>query len=127
MEQIGEDSLRHPVAYASRATNEAKRKYPPTKLEMASIIFVLNHFEVYLLGHNITVYTDHQALVSGYLKGQSKGLLSRWYLKISQYLPHLMIEYKPGKSNEAADALSRAPAYTEENLNILMKMVWYCR
>ena len=25
-----------------------------------------------------------------------------------------MIEYNPGKSNEAADALSRAPAYTEE-------------
>ena len=25
-----------------------------------------------------------------------------------------MIEYKPGKSNEAADALSRAPAYTKE-------------
>ena len=117
LEQIGEDGLRHPVAYASRATNEAERKYPPTKLEMASIIFALNHFEVYLLGHKITVYTDHQALVSGYisyLKGQSKGLLSRWYLKISQYLPHLMIEYKPGKSNEAADALSRAPAYTEE-------------
>ena len=109
LEQIGEDGLRHPVAYASRATNEAERKYPPTKLEMASIIFALNHFEVYLLGHKITVYTDHQALASGYisyLKGQSKGLLSRWYLKISQYLPHLMIEYKPGKSNEAADALS---------------------
>ena len=105
------------MAYASRATNEAERKYPPTKLEMASIIFALNHFEVYLLGHKITVYTDHQALVSGYisyLKGRSKGLLSRWYLKISQYLPHFMIEYKPGKSNEAADALSRAPAYTKE-------------
>ena len=114
LEQIGKDGLRHPVAYASRATNEAERKYPPTKLEMAAIIFAL---EVYLLGHKITVYTDHQALVSGYisyLKGQSKGLLSRWYLKISQYLPHLMIEYKPGKSNEAADALSRAPAYTKE-------------
>ena len=67
MEQIGEDGLRHPVAYASRATNEAERKYPPTKLEMASIIFALNHFEVYLLGHKITVYTDHQALASGYI------------------------------------------------------------
>ena len=55
LEQIGEDGLRHPAAYASRATNEAERKYPPTKLEMASIIFALNHFEVYLLGHKITV------------------------------------------------------------------------
>ena len=109
MEQNGEDGLRHPVAYASRATNEAEKKYPPTKLEMAAIVFALNHFEVYLMGHKITVYTDHQALVSGYMsymKGQSKGLLSRWYLKISQYLPNLTFEHKPGKSNEAADALS---------------------
>ena len=39
MEQNGEDSLRHPVAYASRATNEAEKKYPPTKLEIAAIVF----------------------------------------------------------------------------------------
>ncbi len=44
------------------------------------------------------------------MKGQSKGLLSRWYLKISQYLT---FEHKPGKSNEAADALSRAPVPME--------------
>ena len=59
MEQNGEDGLRHPVAYASRATNEVEMKYPPTKLEMAAIVFALNHFEAYLMGHKITVYTDH--------------------------------------------------------------------
>ena len=47
------------------------------------------------------------------MKGQSKRLLSRWYLKISQYLPNLTFEHKPGKSNEAADALSRAPVPME--------------
>ena len=76
---------------------------------MAAIVFALNHFEVYLLGHKTTVYTDHQALVSDYLsfmEGQSKGLLLRWYLKIAQFLPDLMLEHKPGKLNEAADALS---------------------
>ena len=90
MEQTSEDGLRHPVAYASRATNDAEKKYPPTKLEMAAIVFALNHFEVYLMGHKITVYTDHQVLVSGYIsymKGQSKGLLSRWYLKVSHAVP----------------------------------------
>ena len=108
LEQTSEDGLRHPVAYASRATNDAEMKYPLTKLEMAAIVFALNHFKVYLMGHKITVYTDHQALVSGYIlymKGQSKGLPSRWYLKVSQYLLNLTLEHKPGKSNEAADAL----------------------
>ena len=116
LEQVGENNLRHPVAYASRATNDAEKKYPPTKLEMAAIVFALNHFEVYLLVHKITVFTDHQALVTGYmsyLRDQSKGLLSRWYLKVSHYLPNLTFEHKPGKSNEAADALSRAPVKVE--------------
>ena len=67
MEQNGEDGLRYPVAYASRATNEAEKKYPPIKLEMTAIVFALNHFEVYLMGHKITVYTDHQVFVSGYM------------------------------------------------------------
>ena len=67
LEQTGADNLRHPVAYASRAPNDAEKKYSPTKLEMAAIVYALNHFEVYLLGHKITVFTDHQALVTGYV------------------------------------------------------------
>ena len=80
LEQMGADNLRHPVAYASRATNDAEKKYPPTKLEMAAIVFALNHLEVYLLGHKVTIFTDYQAFVTGYvsyLRGQSKGLLYR--------------------------------------------------
>ena len=129
LEQMGADNLRHPVAYASQATNDAEKKYPPTKLEMVAIVYALNHFEVYLLGHKITVFTDHQALVTGYvsyLKGQSKGLLSRWYLRISQYLPNLIFEYKPGKSNEAADALSRTPVKIEatpDSVCLVMQVV----
>ena len=79
--------------------------------------------------HKITVFTDHQALVTGYvsyLKGQSKGLLSRWYLRISQYLPNLTFEYKPGKSYEAADALSRAPVKIEatpDSVCLVMQVV----
>ena len=30
LEQVGDENLRHPVAYASRATNDAEKKYPPT-------------------------------------------------------------------------------------------------
>ena len=61
-----------------------------------------------------------------YLKGQSKGLLSRWYLKITQYLPNLIFEHKPGKSNEAADALSRAPVrmeVTSDSVCLMMQVV----
>ena len=44
-----------------------------------------------------------------HLKSQTRGLLARWYLKLSRFLPQLELKYKPGCQNTAADALSRAP------------------
>ena len=120
LEQNDNKGHSHPIAYARRATNDAEKKYLPTKLEMAAIIFAVNHFEVDLLGDKITIFTDHQALVTGYLsylKGQSRGVLSRWYFNITQFMPNLTFKYKPGKINKAADALSHAPVSMEEALN----------
>ena len=112
LEQEGEDKKRYPIAYASRQINPAEQKYAPTELEVAALVFAVGHFEVYLLGNKVTVYTDHQALVSAFvshLKSQTRGLLARWYLKLSRFLPQLELKYKPGSQNTAADALSRAP------------------
>ena len=52
LEQEGTDKVRHPVAYASRPTNNAE-------LEVAALVYALEHFQVYLLGNKVTVYTDH--------------------------------------------------------------------
>ena len=112
LEQKDQEGNCHPIAYASRGTNNAERKYAPTELEVAALVFALEHFQEYLLGNRVTVYTDHQALVSSfipYLKSQTKGLLARWYLRLSPYLPNITLEHKPGRVNRAADALSRAP------------------
>ena len=112
LEQEDDAGRRHPIAYANRATNSAEQKYAPTELEVAALVFALEHFQVYLLGNKVTVFTDHQALVSAYipyLKSQTKGLLARWYLRLSPFLPNLIIEHKPGTANQAADALSRSP------------------
>jgi len=78
LEQGGEDQLRHPIGYASRQTNDEEKKYGPTQLEVAALTFGVEHFEVYLLGNKVTIFTDHQALVSAFLthlKSQAKGLL----------------------------------------------------
>ena len=112
LEQKDQDGCKHPIAYASRATNEAECKYALTELEVATLVFALEHFQVYLLGNKVTVYTDHQALASlfiPYLKSQIKGLLVQWYLRLSPYLPNITLEHKPGSVNKATDALSRAP------------------
>ena len=86
---------------------------------MAALIFTIEHFEVYLLGNQFTVYTDHQALVSAFivhLKSQTKGLLARWYLRIARFMPQMKLEYKPGSANVVADALSRAPVESKASV-----------
>ena len=80
LEQEGYDQRMYPIAYASRQTNPAEQKYAPTDLEVAALLFAVGHFEVYLLGNKVTVYIDHQALVSAFLphlKSQTRGLLGR--------------------------------------------------
>ena len=126
LEQEDDEGKRHPIAYASRATNSAEQKYAPTELEVAALVFALEHFQVYLLGGKVTVFTDHQALVSAYipyLKSQTKGLLARWYLRLAPFLPNLILKYKPGTTNQAADALSRAPLSPEKVMHIEMEVV----
>ena len=126
LEQEDDEGKRHPIAYASRATNSAEQKYAPTELEVAALVFALEHFQVYLLGSKVTVFTDHQALVSAYipyLKSQTKGLLARWYLRLSPFLPNLILKYKPGTTNQAADALSQAPLSPGKVMHIEMEVV----
>lgn len=112
LQQLNEKGRRHPIAFASRQTNNAEQKYTPTQLEVAAVVYAVEHFEVYLLGQPFMVYTDHQPLVSEFavhLKSQTRGLLAHWYLRLARFLPNMKIEYKPGATNVVADALSRAP------------------
>ena len=102
LEQETEDGKTAPIAFASRPTSPAEQKFAATELEVAGLVFALEHFEVYVLGNPVTVYTDHQALVKSYLpylKSQTKGILARWYLRFTTFLPTVKLEYKPGKTN----------------------------
>ena len=42
------------------------------------------------------------------LKSQTKGLLARWYLRLSRFIPLMKLKYKPGRANVVGDSLSRA-------------------
>jgi len=64
-------------------------------------VYGVEYFEVYLFGHPVTAYTDHQALVSAFLsqlRSQTKGLLARWYLRLSQFLLLMKLEFKPARA-----------------------------
>ena len=51
LEQEGNDGRRYPIAYASRQTNTAGSNY---ELEVAALVYAVEHFEVYLLGNSFT-------------------------------------------------------------------------
>ena len=79
LEQLDEEGQRHLIAYASMQTNDVEQKYAPTQLEVAAIVYSVEHFKVYLLGQPFTVYTDHQPLMSTFivhLKSETRGILA---------------------------------------------------
>ena len=101
-----------------KVSNNSEQKYAPTHLEVAALVYSVEHFEVYLLGQLFAVYTDHQLLVSAFivhLKSQTKGLFVCWYLQLARFLPNMNIEYKPEATNVVADAFLRAAGQSESD------------
>ena len=86
LEQTVEEGCRHPIAYASRATNDAEQKCAPTELEVAALVFALEHFQVYLLGNKVTdrVHRPSGASVILYTVSEEsdKGTFSTMVFKI---------------------------------------------
>ena len=93
------------VAYASRQLKSYEKNYPTHDLELAAIVFALKIWRHYLYGEKCFIYTDHKSLK--YLPSQRELNLRqrRWMELIKDYA--CMIDYKPGKANVVADALSR--------------------
>ena len=51
-----------PVAFCSLKMNSAQQNYTTTEKELISVLASLKYFRNILLGHQITVYTDHKNL-----------------------------------------------------------------
>lgn len=94
-----------PIAFISRTLQPAETRYSTTEREMLAIFWSIKQLRHYLLGYFFIVVTDHRPLQYIFRVKDSFSRLFRWRLQLSDY--DFVVVYKPGKSNNVADALSR--------------------
>ncbi|KAL6489612.1 hypothetical protein MHYP_G00033530 [Metynnis hypsauchen] len=106
------------IAYASRWLRNAERNdknYSSMKLELLALKWaIVEKFRGYLLGSKFTVITDNNPLC--HLKNAKLGAIEqRWVAQLAAF--NFDVQYRPGRCNPAADALSRHPLAGEPEPN----------
>ncbi len=95
------------IAYTSKHLNEREAQWSTIEKECFAIVHAIEVFRTYLYGRKFVVFTDHRPLEWLLGKANTSGRLQRWALKIQEY--DMKIGYRPGKSHQNADCLSRIP------------------
>ena len=101
-----QDGKLHPLAFASRGLSPSEKNYPAHKLEFLAMKWAIcDKFHDYLYAAKFQVVTDNNPLtyVMSSAKLDATGL--RWVSELSMY--DFSLKYRPGRLNQAADALSR--------------------
>ena len=99
------EGVEYVVAYGGRELNNAEKRYSTTKREALAVVDGIKRYQPYLHGRKFFVHTDHSSLSWLMNVKDPTGRLARWALQLQQY--DFDIVYRPGPSNNNADALSR--------------------
>lgn len=105
--QLDDGGHERVIQYLSRSLTRAESNYFASKLEMLAAVWAVEQLRLYLLGSKYTLQTDHHAL-QWLMNEKQEGTLARWALRLQEFAP-FKIEYRRGKENLNADALSRHP------------------
>ncbi|CAJ2630725.1 unnamed protein product [Trifolium pratense] len=107
----------HPIAYFSKLFCPRMTRASTYLRELHAITGAVKRWRQYLLGQFFIIQTDHRSLKE-LLTQVIQTPEQQFYLsKLLGY--HYDIQYKPGKSNTVADALSRAFEGVDATLHIL--------
>jgi hypothetical protein len=105
LSQTGDDGEDHPVAFSSLKLNSTQRAWATVEKEAFAVIAALRKFRSWIFGTKITVYSDHNPLAYLTESAPKSAKLMRWALALQEF--DLTFYWRSGKSNIAADLLSR--------------------
>ena len=100
----------HPVAYYSATFTPTEWNYNIYERELLAIMKALAHWRKHYLGWTKTPFiicTDHANLQYWKSPRNLNHQMARWHADLQEY--DYILEYIPGKTNTAADALSQPP------------------
>ena len=94
-----------PIAYHRQALKGKNLALSTCEKELLALVIAFKRWRAYLVGKPFTVKSDQQSLK--YLLEQKIGTSTqqKWFAKLLGY--NFVVEYKKGKDNLVADALSR--------------------
>lgn len=122
LKQNDENGNNKPVAYFSKKLTEAQKKKKAIYLECLAIKEAVKYWQHWLMGKEVTIYSDHKPLEHMNIKARTDEELGDLTYYLSQY--NLNIKYNPGKLNQEADCLSRNPVLEPyENTEDFLKIV----
>ncbi|XP_074297323.1 uncharacterized protein LOC141628033 [Silene latifolia] len=81
--------------------------------ELLAVVYALEKFRSYLIGSDVTVFTDHAALRHLLAKKEAKPRLLRWIILLQEF--DLKIKDNTGAKNVVVDHLSRLPQQEGED------------
>ena len=93
------------ICYVSHQLTSSRLRYPVIEKECFAIIYCLTKLRQYLLGADVTVYTDHKPLKSLFTAEMKNTRVQRWAILLDEY--QVKIKYRQGIHNGRADMLSR--------------------
>ncbi|XP_072395075.1 uncharacterized protein [Diabrotica undecimpunctata] len=104
---LSQDS--RPVAFFSRSLNSSELNHSAVEKEAYAIVESLKKWRHFLIGKPFTIITDQKSVTFMFNTKHSSKIknekIQRWRLELAPYKYDIV--YRPGKDNQAADALSR--------------------
>jgi hypothetical protein len=99
-----------PLAFYSRKLLSAQMNYTTGEKELLSVVEILREFQNILLGHKITVHTDHKNILYRPLPTQR---IMRWRMLLEEY--NVTFVHVKGVDNVVADGISHLDTDWQNN------------